>query len=75
MAVKPPLSERPIKTADPGFYRGFSVDVTVVSKIIIGALLFGQSFGRNGLAKSLGRGTDPSSTTSQLGTFGLSRSL
>jgi choline/carnitine/betaine transport len=39
MAVKPPLSDLPIKTADTGFYRGFSVDVTVVSKIIIGALV------------------------------------
>jgi choline/carnitine/betaine transport len=39
MAIKPPLSDLPIKTADTGFYRGFSVDVTVVSKIIIGALV------------------------------------
>ncbi|WP_299302348.1 BCCT family transporter [uncultured Litoreibacter sp.] len=39
MSVKPPLTELPIKTADSGFYRGFSVDVTVVSKIIIAALV------------------------------------
>lgn len=39
MALKPPLSELPIKTADSGFYRGFSVDVTVASKIIISALV------------------------------------
>ena len=39
MALKPPLSELPIKTADSGFYRGFSVNVTVVSKIIISVLV------------------------------------
>ncbi len=39
MAVKPPLTDLPIKTANTGFYRGFSVDVTIVSKIIIGALV------------------------------------
>jgi len=39
MAIKEPLTELPIKTADSGFYRGFSVDVTVVSKIIIGVLV------------------------------------
>ncbi len=39
MAIKPPLSELPIKTADNGFYRGFSVNVTVVSKIIISILV------------------------------------
>ena len=39
MSMKPPLSELPIKTADSGFYRGFSVNVTVVSKIIISVLV------------------------------------
>ncbi|WP_420863464.1 BCCT family transporter [Algirhabdus cladophorae] len=39
MAIKEPLTDLPIKTADSGFYRGFSVDVTVVSKIIIGVLV------------------------------------
>jgi choline/carnitine/betaine transport len=39
MALKPPLSDLPIKTAETGFYRGFSVDVTVVSKIIISLLV------------------------------------
>ncbi len=39
MSVKPPLTELPIKTADSGFYRGFSVNVAVVSKIIISALV------------------------------------
>ncbi|MFT4938982.1 MAG: choline/carnitine/betaine transport [Paraglaciecola sp.] len=39
MAPKPALSVLPIKIATTGFYRGFSVDVTVVSKIIISALV------------------------------------
>lgn len=39
MSIKPPLSDLPIKTADSGFYRGFSVNVTVVSKIIISTLV------------------------------------
>ncbi|UWR23893.1 BCCT family transporter [Sulfitobacter sp. S190] len=39
MAPKPPLTELPIKTANTGFYRGFSVNVTVVSKIIISVLV------------------------------------
>ena len=39
MSIQPPMTELPIKTADSGFYRGFSLDVTVVSKIIIGALV------------------------------------
>ncbi|MGC1496054.1 MAG: BCCT family transporter [Sulfitobacter sp.] len=39
MALQPPLSDLPIKTADVGFYRGFSVNVTVISKIIIAVLV------------------------------------
>lgn len=39
MAIKPPLTDLPISTADKGFYRGFSVNVTVVSKIIISLLV------------------------------------
>ncbi|MEL7463233.1 MAG: BCCT family transporter [Pseudomonadota bacterium] len=39
MALKPPLTELPIKTANSGFYRGFSVDVAVVSKLIISILV------------------------------------
>lgn len=39
MAVKPPLTDLPITTAESGFYRGFSVNVTVISKIIIAALV------------------------------------
>ena len=39
MALEPPLSDLPIKTADTGFYRGFSINVTVISKIIISILV------------------------------------
>lgn len=39
MALKPPLSELPIKTAESGFYRGFNTDVTVISKLIISILV------------------------------------
>lgn len=39
MALKPPLSDLPINTADSGFYRGFSVNVTIISKIIISVLV------------------------------------
>ena len=39
MAIKPPLTELPINTADKGFYSGFSVSVTVISKIIISVLV------------------------------------
>ncbi|MBF9044190.1 BCCT family transporter [Rhodobacterales bacterium HKCCE4037] len=38
MSIKPPLTDLPIKTADSGFYNGFSVNVAVVSKIIISIL-------------------------------------
>lgn len=37
--MKPPLTDLPIPTADKGFYNGFSVNVTVVSKIIISVLV------------------------------------
>lgn len=39
MANKPPLMELPIKTAQGGFYDGFSKDVTVTAKILVGALI------------------------------------
>ncbi|SDG47813.1 BCCT family transporter [Alloyangia pacifica] len=37
--IKPPLSDLPIKTADKGFYNGFSLDVTVTSKLAVGGLV------------------------------------
>jgi choline/carnitine/betaine transport len=39
MALKPPLTELPIKTANSGFYRGFSMNVTITAKIVIGLLV------------------------------------
>ena len=39
MYIQEPLTELPIKTADTGFYRGFSLNVTVISKIIISILV------------------------------------
>jgi choline/carnitine/betaine transport len=39
MALKPPLTELPIHTANSGFYSGFSLNVTVISKIIISILV------------------------------------
>jgi len=39
MSIKPPLTDLPIKTADRGFYSGFSVDVTVSSKLAVGGLV------------------------------------
>lgn len=39
MSIKPALTDLPIKTADSGFYRGFSRDVTISSKFLIGGLV------------------------------------
>ncbi|MEX0369148.1 MAG: BCCT family transporter [Tateyamaria sp.] len=39
MSIKPPLMDLPIKTADSGFYSGFSPSVAMISKIIIAALV------------------------------------
>ena len=39
MAKEPPLMDLPIKTAEGGFYNGFSKDVTITAKILIGALI------------------------------------
>ena len=39
MALKHPLTDLPITTAKSGFYNGFSRDVTIASKFIIGGLV------------------------------------
>lgn len=39
MSDKPPIMDLPIETADSGFYSGFSTIVTLLSKVIIGALI------------------------------------
>ena len=37
--IAEPLTDLPIKTADTGFYSGFSVDVTVTAKLAVGGLV------------------------------------
>lgn len=39
MSNKPPLMELPIETAKGGFYDGFSKDVTITAKLLLGALI------------------------------------
>ena len=39
MSDKPPLMDLPIETADSGFYSGFSKQVAVISKVIVGVLV------------------------------------
>lgn len=39
MALKPPLMDLPIETADKGFYRGFTKNVAVTAKILVAALI------------------------------------
>lgn len=39
MPIKPPITDLPIRVAKSGFYRGFTKDVTITSKILVGALI------------------------------------
>ncbi len=39
MPIKPPVTDLPIRTSDAGFYRGFTKDVTITAKILVGALI------------------------------------
>lgn len=39
MSIQPPLTDLPIKTAESGFYRGFTKDVAITAKIVVGALI------------------------------------
>ena len=39
MKIHPPLTDLPIRTADTGFYKGFSEIVTISSKVLIGGLV------------------------------------
>lgn len=39
MPVTPPVTDLPIKTADTGFYRGFTKDVTITAKLLVGGLI------------------------------------
>ena len=37
--MQPPLMELPVNTADSGFYKGFTKDVTITAKFIVGAII------------------------------------
>lgn len=39
MSLKPPLTELEIKTADSGYYKGFTKDVTITAKVLVAALI------------------------------------
>ncbi|WP_439110035.1 BCCT family transporter [Lentibacter sp.] len=39
MPVKPPITSLPIRVAAAGFYRGFTKDVAITAKILVGALI------------------------------------
>ena len=39
MFIKPPITNLLIRVSKSGFYRGFSKDVTVTAKILVGALI------------------------------------
>lgn len=39
MPVKPPVTFLPIRVAESGFYRGFTKDVAITAKILVGALI------------------------------------
>lgn len=49
--MRDPLRELPIKTAETGFYRGFSLDVTLVSKVVLlGLVVWAIAFPENASA-------------------------
>lgn len=51
MPIKPPLTDLPIKTADRGFYQGFTTGVTLPSKLIVSALIiWAVAFPNNAIA-------------------------
>lgn len=39
MPVKPPVTDLPIRVSKSGFYRGFTKDVTITGKILVGGLI------------------------------------
>lgn len=39
MEIKPPVTDLPIAVSKSGFYRGFTKDVTITSKFLVGALI------------------------------------
>ncbi len=39
MPIKPPLIDLPIRVSQSGFYQGFTKDVAITAKILVGALI------------------------------------
>lgn len=39
MPIKPPITDLPIRVSESGFYRGFTKDVAITAKILVGALI------------------------------------
>ncbi len=39
MPIEPPVTDLPIRVAKSGFYRGFTKDVTITAKILVGGLI------------------------------------
>ncbi|MGD1888179.1 MAG: BCCT family transporter, partial [Cohaesibacteraceae bacterium] len=39
MPIQPPITELPIRVAKSGFYRGFTKDVTISAKILVGGVI------------------------------------
>lgn len=39
MPVKPPVTDLPIRTAESGFYKGFTKDVAITGKLLVGGLI------------------------------------
>ena len=53
MAMKPPLRDLPIETAESGFYEGFNTFVTVGSKVLIGLLIIWAAVWSDAAGKAL----------------------
>lgn len=39
MPIKPPITDLPIRVSESGFYKGFTKDVAITAKILVGALI------------------------------------
>lgn len=54
MPVKPPITSLPIQVAKSGFYKGFTKDVAITAKILVGALILWAIAFPDNAAKILG---------------------
>lgn len=39
MSINPPVTDLPIKVSESGFYQGFTKDVAITAKILVGGLI------------------------------------